>query len=95
MAAAGFLAACPDMAAAVASGGGGGRGGGGGGGAHGGNPFDTVIVIDAGSSGCRLNIYQVEEEVRLHARTYAIEVGRFNALFFSAQHQGRSWTLAT
>lgn len=44
---------CPDMAAAVASEGG----------IGGSRAFDTVIVVDAGSSGCRLNVYQVEGEV--------------------------------
>lgn len=27
-------------------------------------PFDTVIMVDAGSSGCRLNVYRVDGEVR-------------------------------
>lgn len=55
VAAAGFLVVCPDVAAAAASG------------AIRGRPLETVIVVDAGSSGCRLNVYQVEWEVRRFA----------------------------
>lgn len=54
----------------------------GGEGGGGGLPFQTVIVVDAGSSGCRLNVYHVNEEVRSFGFLFC-------ALFVEDKRKGR------